>query len=189
MARPSRCCHFPPMAMKWKRKKKRTTKKRWWAPTASSAASRKPRLKTSRVASSARKIKKWPSSSSLAAAARTRTKNRPSLPRKPAATIPALAVAARNTKNATGPDPSRYFRCLRLGRHLAGAFRNLRPAVGESDASRRRREWQASPGRRRLREISSVGHRLQRLDRSLRRLARNRGKGLASRQLRGQLYG
>ncbi len=116
---PSPFCHSPKMKTK-RTKKTKTTKKRWSAPIPSSAGRLKAPWKTSRAISSARKTRKWPSCNSSAAAARPPRRSRPSPKRRPAATIPAPAAAAKNTRNATEPDSSRAFCFLCVRGHLAG---------------------------------------------------------------------
>ena len=119
------------LRMKTKRTKKtKTTKRRWWRRIPSSAARLKARWKTSRAISSARKTRKWPSCNSSAAAAQPPRRSRPSPKRRPAATIPAPAAAAKNTRNATEPDSSRAFCFLRVRRHLAGSAGPISAQVG-----------------------------------------------------------
>ena len=79
---------------------------------ATNAAPRKPPCRISRAISSARKTRKWPSCNSPAAPLAQWKRNKPSPKRKPAATIPVPAAAARNTKNAAELNPYRLFYCL-----------------------------------------------------------------------------
>ncbi len=98
-------------------------------PIPSSAARRRAPWRTSRATSSARKTRKWPRCNSSAAAARPLRISKPRPTKRPAATIPAPAAAAKNIRNATEPDFSRDFCFLRVCRHLAGATRQVSAQV------------------------------------------------------------
>src|ERR1035438_4166168 len=115
-----------------KTRKKKPTKKRWWAHRAIRGGPRKPLSRISRAISNARKKRKWPSCNSRVEAAHRWKRSRPYPIRKPAATIPALAAAVRNTRNAAEPDSRHSVYCVGKRRHLAGALGEIRAQIRQT---------------------------------------------------------
>src|ERR1035438_6671860 len=116
-------------------KKKRTknpTKKRWWAHRAIRGGPRRLLSRILRAISNARKKRKWPSCNLPEEVAHRWKRSRPCPIRRPAATIPALAAAARNTRNAAEPDSRHSVYCLGKRRHLAGALGEIRAQIRET---------------------------------------------------------
>src|ERR1035438_2616046 len=144
-----------------KTRKKNPTKKRWWAHRAISGGPRRLLSRILRAISNARKKRKWPNCNSPEEAARRWKRSRPYPIRKPAATILALAAAARNTRNAAEPDSRRSVYCVGKRRHLAGALGEIRTQI---------RQTSSQPGVRFTRCIRQGGGGRSQLDRKRTRL-------------------